>query len=123
MSGREIEVVTRSLGQPALDEVGFVGGVVVEDQMDLEINWDGLVDEVEKLPELLSLPKTSLGRHGDLHKDRPGHDGKSTSSPRRRPNLRQHRFSLWVKRWTPTSTVGTIPVDRTAAMGFGDHAY
>ena len=47
-----MEVVTWPLEQPAFDELGLVGGVVVEHQMDLEVRRNGLIDEVEKFPEL-----------------------------------------------------------------------
>ena len=47
-------MVARPLEQPAFDEFSFMGGVVIENQMDLEVMRDGLVQEVEKLPELLA---------------------------------------------------------------------
>jgi hypothetical protein len=54
MGGSEMERVTRALEQPAFDQLGLGGGVVVEHQMDLELGRDGAIEEVEKLAELLA---------------------------------------------------------------------
>lgn len=54
VGGREMEVVTWALEQPALDQLGFVGGVVVEHQVDFKVRRDGALDKIEKLPKLLT---------------------------------------------------------------------
>src|ERR1017187_6315301 len=54
MSGSEMQMVAWPLEQPAFDEFSFMGGVVIENQMDMEVIRDGMVKEVEKLPELLT---------------------------------------------------------------------
>jgi hypothetical protein len=41
------------LQQPLVDRGGLVGGVVVQDQVQVEVLRDGLVDELEEAEELL----------------------------------------------------------------------
>ncbi len=49
---REVDMPVRALGRPVADRLGFVGGVVVQDQMNVEVSQDiGLV-LVEALDEL-----------------------------------------------------------------------
>lgn len=54
VGGREMKMIARALQQPAFDEIGLVRGIVVEHQMDFQTDRDGLVDEIEKLAELLA---------------------------------------------------------------------
>src|ERR1700722_15215770 len=57
--GCEMDVVARSRGQPLLPFRGFVGSVVIQNQMDFQARLHRLVDAVEKLQELL-MPVPSL---------------------------------------------------------------
>ena len=47
-----MDVPARALGQPVADRLGLVGGVVVHDQMDIEVGRHAGLDLVEELPEL-----------------------------------------------------------------------
>src|SRR5713226_8076096 len=47
--GGEVHLVTRALGQPVPDHRAFVGGVIVDDQMNLELLRDRLVNGVKEL--------------------------------------------------------------------------
>src|ERR1700683_20398 len=49
---REVQVEARMAQQPALDRRGFVGGGVIDDQMELAFAWHGIVDGLQKLAEL-----------------------------------------------------------------------
>lgn len=52
-SGRsEVNVPARPLGQPVADRLGLVGGVVVHDEMNVEIGGHVGLDLVEELAEL-----------------------------------------------------------------------
>jgi hypothetical protein len=52
-SGRgEVQVESRVAHQPVLDRLGFVGGQVVADQVDVQVGGDLPVDGVEELSEL-----------------------------------------------------------------------
>lgn len=42
----------RPLGEPVADQLGLVRGVVVHDEMDIEVGWDVGLDLVEELAEL-----------------------------------------------------------------------
>src|SRR6516164_1839519 len=48
---REVEVIARVAGEPRFDGWRFVGGVVVEHQMDVEIGWHGLLDLRQEFAE------------------------------------------------------------------------
>src|SRR5262245_31024682 len=50
--GREAKMKARPLAQPASDERRLVSGIVVEDQMDVELRRHGLIDCVKELPKL-----------------------------------------------------------------------
>ena len=50
--GGEVKVESGAFGQPVLDEGCFVGLIVVEDEMDVEIAGDGLVNGVQEPTEL-----------------------------------------------------------------------
>ena len=50
--GRQMHMPARPLGQPVADQRGLVGGVVVHDQMHVEIAGDGCFDLVEEIAEL-----------------------------------------------------------------------
>jgi len=50
--GREVQLEARVARKPAMDGGGFVGGVVVDDEVDVEILGNGLVDGGEELAEL-----------------------------------------------------------------------
>lgn len=43
----EVDVPARTLGQPVADRLGLVGGVVVRDEMDVEVVWHVGLDLVE----------------------------------------------------------------------------
>ena len=51
--GCEVKMVTRVLAQPLFHWLGFVGGVVVHDQMHIEIAGYLLIHQVEEFDELL----------------------------------------------------------------------
>jgi hypothetical protein len=51
-SWREVDVVMRSARQPRLDLRGFVGGVIVHDDMDVESCGDIAIDPIEEVEEL-----------------------------------------------------------------------
>ena len=48
---REVEVVARVAGEPRFDGWRFVGGVIVEHQMDVEIGRHGLLDLRQEVAE------------------------------------------------------------------------
>ena len=50
--GREMDMPARPFGEPVADQWGFVRGVVVHDEMDIETARDGGLDLVEELAEL-----------------------------------------------------------------------
>jgi hypothetical protein len=47
-----VKVKPWTLGQPSLNELGLVGLVIVEDEVDFKIVRYGLIDGVEELAEL-----------------------------------------------------------------------
>src|SRR6516165_6438187 len=47
----EVHMIARTLGQPIPDDGGLVGGVVVDNQMNVQLGRHFLVDAVEKLTE------------------------------------------------------------------------
>ena len=47
----EVEVIARVAGEPRFDGWRFVGGVIVEHQMDIEIGRHGLLDLREEVAE------------------------------------------------------------------------
>jgi len=49
-----MKMIARTLEEPAVDECGLMSGVIIEDQMHLEISWDGMIEKVEKLAEFLT---------------------------------------------------------------------
>src|SRR6516225_7418136 len=49
---REVQKIPRALREPASDHRRLVRGVVVEDDVDVEVRRDSRVDGVEELPEL-----------------------------------------------------------------------
>src|ERR1700757_5465489 len=48
----EVQVNARALGQPAPNPGRLVGGVVVQDQMDVQVRRNGRLDGVEEFAEL-----------------------------------------------------------------------
>ena len=50
--GSEVEVIARPFGKPGFDGRRLVGGVIVHDQMDIEIGRHGSVDGIEEAAEL-----------------------------------------------------------------------
>ena len=48
----EVEVKARSLEKPTLDDLGLVGLIVVEDEVDVEIAGDGSINGVEEFSKL-----------------------------------------------------------------------
>src|SRR5579863_1178219 len=69
-SRREVQVKARPFGQPAPDQLGFVGAIVVQDEMDLEFLRHVAVNGVEKLAELArAMAAMQLAQHtatGDI---------------------------------------------------------
>jgi hypothetical protein len=57
----EVKVKARMRSKPALHGLGLVGGVVVEDQVDVELGRDLLVDPLQ---ELLELDRAVAGMQG-----------------------------------------------------------
>ena len=53
ISGREVNVPTRTAGEPSLDLGMLVGGVVVDDEMDVELGRHISLDVAQKGEELL----------------------------------------------------------------------
>jgi hypothetical protein len=47
-----VEVITRSLSQPALYSGSLVGGIVVKDEVYVKVRRHGRIDPVEETPEL-----------------------------------------------------------------------
>lgn len=50
-SGRKVQVVTRSFGQPVSNQRRFVGSVVIQNQVYVEVGGDVGFDGVEKVAE------------------------------------------------------------------------
>ena len=50
--GSEVQVEARPFGQPVPDQRCFVGGVVIHNQVDIQIGWDFGLDGVQELAEL-----------------------------------------------------------------------
>ena len=72
-SGRgEVDVEPGVAGQPGVDLGGLVGGVVVADEVDVELGGDGLVDGDQELAELdRAVPAVQVGDHvavGDVER-------------------------------------------------------
>jgi hypothetical protein len=53
IGGSEVQVIAGMTGQPGFDLGMFVGGVIVQDQMDVEVSGDVVVQMLEKTQELL----------------------------------------------------------------------
>jgi len=51
-SGREVQMEARALGQPVANQLGFMGAVVVQNQMHLQLCRHVVLDSVEEEPEL-----------------------------------------------------------------------
>ena len=47
-SGSEVQMKPGALGQPAMNQRGFVSSIVVQNQMDLEMSRDLSIDSVEE---------------------------------------------------------------------------
>ncbi len=59
-----MNVKTRPLGQPGADGSGFVGAIVVHDEMDIQRCRDTLIDGVEELAKLgAAMPPMTLTDH------------------------------------------------------------
>ena len=52
VGGSEVEVIARPFGKPCFDRRRLVGGIIVHDQMDIEIGRYGGVDGVEETAKL-----------------------------------------------------------------------
>ena len=62
--GREVQLEAGMLQQPVLDRRGLVGGVVVQDQVQVQVLRHGGIDELEEPQELLvPVPPVVLGDH------------------------------------------------------------
>lgn len=46
--GSEVQMKAGALGQPAMNQRGFVSSIVVQNQMDLEVNRDLSIDSIEE---------------------------------------------------------------------------
>jgi hypothetical protein len=64
VGGGVVNVEARPLGQPGTNLGVLVGAVVVGDQVDAKILWDGLLDLAEEAQELLvPVARAALGQH------------------------------------------------------------
>ncbi len=64
IGGDEVEVETRIAGHPKANFLVLVGGVVVDDEMDLKISGDVGIDVTQKLQKLLvAVAFFALGHH------------------------------------------------------------
>jgi len=59
-----VEMEAGVLEQPFLDHRGLVGGVVVQDQMQVQVFGDGVIDELEELQKFL-VPVLAVGLGDD----------------------------------------------------------
>ena len=48
----EMKMIPRMAQQPSFDEVGFVGGVIIEDEVELKMGGNGCVDEIKEFAKL-----------------------------------------------------------------------
>jgi len=63
-SGSEMQVEARTFGQPAADQLGIVGAVVIEDEMYVKFRGHVVLDGVEKAAELAgAMPAMQLAQH------------------------------------------------------------
>ena len=62
--GRKVEMNARMLGQPSLHGLGLVGGVIVHDQMKIEMPGCVALNDPEEAQELLGpMPRQALADH------------------------------------------------------------
>ena len=60
-----MDLEARSLGQPGAHFGMFVGGVIIRDQMHIQMWRNGAIDPLQKTKELLvSVPGLAVGEHG-----------------------------------------------------------
>jgi hypothetical protein len=45
-------MITRMADKPAMYQGRFMGGVIIDHDMNIKVFWNGFIDTVEKLPEL-----------------------------------------------------------------------
>lgn len=73
---REVSVPARTFGQPVADRLGLVGGIVVHDELDVEIDGHVGLDLVEDLAELagamLRVATAEDGAGGDVEGGKQG---------------------------------------------------
>jgi len=63
-SGSEVQMEARTFSQPASDDLGFVGAVVVEDEMYVKLRGYVVLDGVDKAAELAGvMPTMQLAQH------------------------------------------------------------
>ena len=65
ISRHEVQMPTRTCGQPGVDLGMLVSGVIVDDQMQLALGWGFAVDLVEEADELL-MPMAAHALADDL---------------------------------------------------------
>ncbi len=59
-----MQMVVGPLREPPLDQRGLAGGIVVDDQMDVQVLGDGGIDRVQELSELdCPVPAMALADH------------------------------------------------------------
>src|SRR5262249_35672995 len=62
--GREVQMIARPLHQPAVNRRRFVRGVIVEDQVNVEIQRDSLIDRVKESSEFArAMPRMTFADH------------------------------------------------------------
>ena len=50
--GRQVNMPVRSLGEPSADGLGFVGRIIVHDDVDIQTTGSGRLDLIEEATEL-----------------------------------------------------------------------
>ncbi len=67
---REVDMPSGPLGQPIADGLGFVGGIIVHDQMDIHVGRDVGFDLIQEFAELagsvLGVAAADHGTGGDV---------------------------------------------------------
>src|ERR1700712_959597 len=78
MGRREVEMITRLLLQPPADQRCFVGPVIIEHQMNVEIGWNRTVYLLQEVQELhRTVAPVTLAEHissGDIERSKQARD-------------------------------------------------
>lgn len=81
VSRREVDVEARSCSEPSSHLVVFVGRVVVDDQMHVELLGDSLVDATQELQELLMAMALFAVRHDAPRRNIQGREQRGRTVP------------------------------------------